>query len=320
MSVTLGRQLLSLSADELLDEFGAGKPVPGAGSAAALLGILACKLCLTVIKLTKQKDSYEANWSQVSSIESQIVGRVEPKLYQVFQKDSEVFAEVVLARQKRELELNSEKREQLDFEELLSLREATELQLEVCETCDEICEFAISLFDLGYQTARGDSGTAMSGALSGAMSALSICYLNLRKFTDDEWASTIRMKCDDLLQRLERLKRKSFLIITKLREEAIQPMFELKSEARAFLRLEESPILLETRLNLLRVQKNYPELDFEEREFLWQGWCQERENNLAKEEARFRDEVISEQAWERRIGDWMAQKERQKIQMPLFPE
>lgn len=92
------------------------------------------------------------------------------------------------------------------------------------------------------------------------------------------------------------------------------------AEDRELLKLEENEVLLETRLNLLRAQKNHPELDLEERESLWRAWSKQREGDLAKEEARFRDEVVSERDWERRISTLKARRERDKTQAPLFSE
>jgi formiminotetrahydrofolate cyclodeaminase len=222
MSINLSEQLISMPTNRLLAEFGAGNHVPGAGSAAALSGMLACKLCLTVIKLTKKKKSYSSVWLQIGLIELEIVETLEPILDQAFQKDTKVFDEVIIARLERDREDDTERRKQLSDIARSHLREATEIPLNICEACHRVSEHAISLFDIGYKSARGDSGAAASIAISGAISALLICYLNLKDFKGDELADVIRQKYDALLQRSKILQGELSLRINRLRKESIR--------------------------------------------------------------------------------------------------
>ncbi|WP_128142961.1 cyclodeaminase/cyclohydrolase family protein [Janthinobacterium lividum] len=59
---------LSHSTKALLDEFGAGKHIPGAGSASALSGLLAAQLVLTVCRLTLDKESHRDHHADLLAI------------------------------------------------------------------------------------------------------------------------------------------------------------------------------------------------------------------------------------------------------------
>lgn len=219
----MNQQLITLPANRLLDKFGAGSHVPGSGSAAAFSGILACKLCVAVIKLTKQKEDYADALPQMNFIEEQIVQRLEPSLYRAFQRDSDEFDRVITARRKRDRVKDSKLRKQLAEQARNSLQRATEIPIEICGSCYNVCQHALSLFDLGFKSARGDSGAAASLALSGANAALFVCYLNLKEFRDSDWAKKTRRICDDLLQQSRSLQVNLFSRVTKLQEEGIQP-------------------------------------------------------------------------------------------------
>lgn len=228
----LNQQLLLLPTDQLLDKFGAGNHVPGSGSAAALSGILACKLCLAVAKLTRTKPNYSDVSSQMSYIMKKIEN-LEPKLRTAFQRDSEVFNEVILLRRERDNEINKKNKRTLSSQETRKLREATDIPLDICKICHEVCQQAIYLFDVGFKSARGDSGAAASSALSGAYAALFVCFLNLKRFRESRWTIKTREKCNELLIRTNELQRELFSRVIKLRDEgipqsAIQLQLELK--------------------------------------------------------------------------------------------
>jgi formiminotetrahydrofolate cyclodeaminase len=218
----LNKQLLLLPANQLLEKFGAGNHVPGSGSAAALSGILAAKLCLAVAKLTLRKLDYEGVSPEMNFIKEKLE-KLEPILYSAFQKDSEVFDEVIIARRSRDKETDPKKRKQFSNQALNKLREATEIPLEICTVCHEICDNALLLFDIGFKSARGDSGAAASSALSGAYAALFICYLNLKQARKSRWSIEVRKKCEDLLLKTNKLQVELFSRVINLRNEGLEP-------------------------------------------------------------------------------------------------
>ncbi|HET6978660.1 MAG TPA: cyclodeaminase/cyclohydrolase family protein [Pyrinomonadaceae bacterium] len=229
----MDQQLILLPTTQLLEKFGAGNHVPGSGSAAAFSGILACKLSLTVIKLTKEKEDYAAVEPRMNFIETQIVNMLEPALFEAFQKDSDEFDKVIAVRLQRKQETDLKKRKQLGDQARELLRPATEVPVQICEVCHSVCQHALSLFDLGFQSARGDSGTAATLALAGANGALFTCYLNLKEFRSGDWAKETRRRCDELLQRSTDLQISLFSRVARLQEEGIEPtaiQLELKMD------------------------------------------------------------------------------------------
>ena len=94
--------LLELPAKELLARFGSGGHKPGSGSAAALVGVLSCKLILTVISLTKDKEKYQQSVPELRKIENTIKNKTEVKLIKLFEEDSKVFDLVISARRERD--------------------------------------------------------------------------------------------------------------------------------------------------------------------------------------------------------------------------
>ena len=69
---------LTQTTNELLDNFGAGNAAPGSGSAAALMGLLAGKLIITVCKLSVSKESLRSEWESFKYIQNQIETKIEP--------------------------------------------------------------------------------------------------------------------------------------------------------------------------------------------------------------------------------------------------
>ena len=85
-------QFLQMPTSQLMDEFGAGRHKPGSGSAAALLGLVACKMMQTVITVTRRNASYAANIPQLDFVGSALLNKNEPFFRDAVQRDSELSA------------------------------------------------------------------------------------------------------------------------------------------------------------------------------------------------------------------------------------
>ena len=144
-------ELIKLSTEQLLKKFGAGSHKPGSGSAAALQGMLSAKLVQTVIDLTIEKPKYDQYLSSLNDIREKIENRTYPELSQLFQLDSEQFDRVITLRRERKNEKNPSKRMKViqDLNEVLML--ATETPINIAKLCVEVSEFALFLFDEGFQ-------------------------------------------------------------------------------------------------------------------------------------------------------------------------
>ena len=215
------QELIKLPTDKLLSKFGSGGHKPGSGSAAALLGLVSCKLVQTVVTLSAGRDQYQGVEAQLTLANQDIVAGIEPVLMAAVQEDSEQFDRVIEARRIRDAESDKAKKRPLADKALAELRIATEIPIRIAETCLLLAEKALVVFDLGFRAARGDSGVAISSALAGAAGAISIIYLNLTSFKGGEWASQTRYRADDLSQRVQALQLQLADRIGLLRQEVL---------------------------------------------------------------------------------------------------
>ncbi len=216
--------LIELPTDELLDKFGSGGHKPGSGSAAALMGLLSCKLILTVAQLTRNKPKYRDVHAVVDLIRSQIESDIEPRLKQLFEKDAQVFDEVISLRRQRDSATIEKEKRRLQEKHLDALRTATAIPAEISELCIKLIDHGVAMFDIGFESARGDTGAAISAAVAGAMSGIFVVNLNLRSFRGSEWAKERRNDCDRLHTLLENKQQAAFGRVVKLKEEDVQTM------------------------------------------------------------------------------------------------
>jgi formiminotetrahydrofolate cyclodeaminase len=213
--------LLDLPASKLLDKFGAGGHKPGSGSAAALMGILSGKLIITVCKLTCGKPKYQARKAEFEFVIEQIQGQIEAELRHLFQRDAEVFAAVIKARVARDSATDGEKKKEHRRNELELLREATEIPLKIGGLCLRLIDHAVFTFDFGFQSARGDSGAAVSAAIAGVSSAAFVINLNLRSLGPSNWRTSLREETDKMLAQLQQKQVDAFSRVTQLTDKEV---------------------------------------------------------------------------------------------------
>lgn len=217
----MSQELIKLPTDQLLTKFGSGGHKPGSGSAAALLGLVSCKLLQTVISLSSGREKYQGVEQQLTLANQDILEDIEPILRTAVQEDSEQFDRVIESRRSRDAEKDSHKKRQLAEKALSELRVATDIPIRIAEACLLLADKALVVFDLGFKAARGDSGVAISSALAGASGAISIIYLNLTSFKGSEWAIQTRQKADELNVRVQRLQVQLADRIARLQQEVL---------------------------------------------------------------------------------------------------
>jgi formiminotetrahydrofolate cyclodeaminase len=179
---------LSLPTHELLSAFGAGNAAPGSGSAAALMGLLSAKLILTVCSLSKKQKKCEPDSKSFDEITEDIRKDIEPRLSRLFEDDAELFDQVILSRRLRNK--STTKEEESDFARQANerLAHANDCVFEITELCLRLIDHGISIFEKGWGTVRGDSGAAISAAISGVTSGICILSLNLNTLGDSEYS------------------------------------------------------------------------------------------------------------------------------------
>ncbi len=197
-------KLLDLRAGKLMEEFGAGRPTPGSGSAAALQGVFGSNMVLAICQLTNTRAKQVTRRLEAQYISDVIRRRHLGALEELVQKDNDVFAEAMAARMK----LQSAKTGRRSLAQLASgrLRAATELPIAIADHCLEVARLGMQMFDIGYSAARGDAGAGISAAIAGATTALCVVYQNMTKFRRGRWASKVLRRCEEIWQRIEALQ------------------------------------------------------------------------------------------------------------------
>jgi formiminotetrahydrofolate cyclodeaminase/Zn-dependent peptidase ImmA (M78 family) len=201
-------KLIHVPTAELLSKFGAGNHKPGSGSAAALQGMLSARLLQTVISLTsdpKRAKHYAPQLPRLREIESAVEGRIIPSLERLFQEDSDQFDRAIKLRQQRENEIDPFVRKQWADQATSALVPATEIPIQIAKDCAELARFALDVFDKGFRSALGDSGAALSAAISGLSGSLFIVELNLRQFESSDWTARVRASCNALMTEFDEL-------------------------------------------------------------------------------------------------------------------
>lgn len=216
--------LMALPANQLLDKFGAGSHKPGSGSAAALMGILAGKLIITVGKLSLERPKYSKDHSKIQYIIDRIENDIEKELLKLFDQDAEIFDEVIKTRLARDKATTEKEKRKYSEQANEKLREATEIPIRICESCIRLIDHGVAMFDMGFESARGDSGAGVSAAVAGAMSSVFVINLNLKSFKNSEWAKSRRKRANELQKILEEKQFQAFGRVSQLKEEDVESM------------------------------------------------------------------------------------------------
>jgi len=194
---------LNLPTNELLEKFGEGRHIPGSGSAAAFSGLLAIELMKTVCKLTisRPEDKYVSVRREFTIILELRENETKPKLIELFQKDISAFNEVSQYRIKRNNAKNeNNEKDERRFSRIANekLKDATEIPLEISKTCLGVIDYAFAIFDRGFQSARGDSGVAISNLLSAISGSLFVTLINIRTGRQSQWIEKLRVEAEQI--------------------------------------------------------------------------------------------------------------------------
>jgi formiminotetrahydrofolate cyclodeaminase len=218
---TIEFDYLKLPTTELLNKFGKGDHTPGSGSAAVLSALIALELIKTVCKLTLKKERYTAVHDQMLHMKSLLETKFKPKLIDLFYQDSVEFGKVSQKRILRDLEKDEKLKEKYGREAAEQLRVATEIPIEVCNTCFELLEFAIAIFDNGYKATRGDAGVAISNLLAGISGSLFVILLNLKTARKSQWSIEKRNETDELAKKYVKIQQDAFSRVISLYREGM---------------------------------------------------------------------------------------------------
>jgi len=227
----LNGPLLSKTAGQLLEDFGAGAPTPGSGSAAAFMGILAAKLVETVCKKTIEKRTIaEKPDSQLQYLmdRAQLISiRLSAKMEQ----DSSDFDRVIELRRARDRAKDRTEESKLSRQSNEILEDSTKLIFDISEDCLELVDLGKNVFDGGWPAIRGDAGAALSAALAGAMSCAFIANLNAKTLRKRQSAKKIATDCRKLSERILQKQSLVMACMSSLNSEALTAIEVLIAES-----------------------------------------------------------------------------------------
>lgn len=214
--------LLSRPTFQLLNDFGAGRAAPGSGSAAALLSLLAAKMICTVCEISSRKSENKTEAGQFDFIKSSIEKEIEPRLKHLFEFDAKDFEKVVQLRRSRDLATDTFEKAKFSREALDLLETATNYTFEVGDLSLRLMGFGVYAFQKGWHAIRGDSGVALSAAMSGLMSSIFIINLNLKTLHRRKYAKENLIRCQILQKRLDELQTEAFSCVTDISAESLE--------------------------------------------------------------------------------------------------
>lgn len=220
-SKALQRSLLARPTTQLLDEFGAGNASPGSGSAAALMGLLAAKLLITVCDKSLTKPECAAHGIGLAHIKEQIQA-IEPRLKELFEKDAREFDEVVALRIARDRAKSPTDRARFARQSQDLLETATDNAFAVIEQCMKLIDHGVIAFESGWKAVRGDSGAAISAAVAGVLSGIFIANLNVKTLKKRKYAKDNLARCAELYKQVSAKQLRAFSCVTSLNAEAIE--------------------------------------------------------------------------------------------------
>lgn len=218
--------LSEITAKKLLEKFGAGSHKPGSGSAMAFQAMLGAELINTVIELTNEpqrRDKYLDKLPILMEFKRSIQKGILPKLEKLFYQDSEQFGKVIETRKQRDQIKKSltastvRHYRKSKFAAEKELEAATDLVLEIADCGVELAKMAKYVFQNGFQSARGDSGSAYSGCISAVDGCLAIADLNLLSFEDLDVCETFELRISKIKKEYEALYDDSRVVLGDLK-------------------------------------------------------------------------------------------------------
>lgn len=152
-------QLLSLSANDLLDRFASDSPTPGGGSAAALAGALAAALVEMVAGLPKTRTGAPEERLKLDAAKAS-AGNAGARLRQLVDLDTDAYNGVTAAY--RMPKATDDEKAARSAAIAKAMRQATEVPLETCECTAEVLRAAAQALAHGNPNAASDVRTAMA--------------------------------------------------------------------------------------------------------------------------------------------------------------
>lgn len=199
--------MLNKTCDLFISELGSSAPVPGGGSAAALVGAVGIALGTMVGELTTGKKTYAAYEEEIQ----QLIGRsrvITEKMKAAVQKDIDSFKPLsdVYRMPNSSDEEKAVRREAMQK----ALTPAAEAPLELAELCVEALEVLDRYSEIGSRLAVSDAATGSVMCLAALKSARLNVLVNTRMMEDTELRLKFEARADDAMSRGTEISRVTY--------------------------------------------------------------------------------------------------------------
>lgn len=198
--------MLNQPTNKLLEEFGKGVGMPGAGGVAILSVMSATQLLVSVCKLTMAKPKYSGAHDEISTIQNDLEREYIPSLERLMQEDVNTVKEMLRYRVMRDKETDKDKKEEYKQKADALLHTATQTVMEFCSICLEMLPMALHVYRRGLRSAQGDTGVAISMLVSCAASGLFAALINIKASKGAGWAHDMRVDAEMYFGRLHEYK------------------------------------------------------------------------------------------------------------------
>jgi formiminotetrahydrofolate cyclodeaminase len=182
--------------EQFLDDLASGKPTPGGGSAAAIMGAMGAALISMVCNVTIGKKGYEGVEAEMRAIlhESEKVRR---RLTEMVAEDIAAF-DSILAAYKMPKAADDEKAARAAAIEA-GLRRATEVPLDCARVCAEVIALSRRASEHGYLNVISDGGVGVLAGFTGLRSAALNVYINAPALKDRAFAERSTAELEQLV-------------------------------------------------------------------------------------------------------------------------
>ncbi len=179
-------------------------------------------MTLTVCEISTKKDVCTDYHKAFELISKTTKTEIEPRLKELFELDAKDFEKVVKLRVARDKALDQNEKSKNSREALDLLQIATDYTFEVAQISLRLMDYGVIIFENGWHAIRGDSGVAISAAMSSVMSCIFIINLNLKTLNRRKYAADNIQKVQELQRRLEELQTRAFTCVTSISSESVE--------------------------------------------------------------------------------------------------
>lgn len=202
--------LLENTTIEFLNKLASGEPVPGGGGASAAVGAFAAALGSMVSNLTIGKKKYADVEAEVTTLKEQLQ-TLQEELIHLVDKDAEAFLPLAEAYH---LPKNTEEEQAYKAQVMEeALYGASALPIQIMETILKVLRVLEKLSGKGSRLAISDVGAGALFAQAALEGASLNVYINAGMMKNQERASQLIHRADDLIREGQLLKEQAYKVV-----------------------------------------------------------------------------------------------------------